>query len=60
MTAVRSGKRIKIEHSCLDGSLGYLTANYNELGDILDEISTYLSGSDIRRILLNGKWYIED
>lgn len=58
--AVKSGKRIKVEHSCLDGILDYLTTRYNELGDVLDQISTYLSDGDIRKVLLNGKWYIED
>ena len=58
--AVESKKKIRVEHSYLDGNLETLTTNYYDLDDVLYEIGNYISDDGCGDIILNGKWYIED
>lgn len=57
MTAIASGKRIKVEHDILPK--GSWVTKLSELAGFIDDLSAYCS-RDIREILLRGKWYIED
>lgn len=58
--ALKSGKRVMIKHQDLDGELSYMSEIYNEIDDVMYNISNYFTAEGVREILLNGKWYIED
>ena len=61
MTAIKSGKKIRVEHEFVDGALERLSTEYHYLDEILYVLGIYInSDDDIRNIALNGKWYIED
>ncbi len=58
--ALRSGKKVMIKHQDLDGELSYMSETYNEIDDVMYNISNYFTAEGVREILLNGEWYIED
>ena len=60
MDALRSGKKVMIKHQDIDGGLNYMSETYNEIDDVMYNISNYFTAEGVREILLNGKWYIED
>jgi len=60
MTALRSGKKVMIKHHDLDGELNYMTETYNDINDVMYNISNYFTAEGVREIFLNGEWYIED
>lgn len=58
MTAVKSGKRIKIEHELIN-HLDIFT-EYNCLDDALNELVSYCNALDTKKVLTEGKFYIEE
>lgn len=58
--ALKSGKRVMIKHQDLDGELSYMSETYNDIDDVMYNISNYFTAEGVREILLNGEWYIED
>ena len=54
MEAVESGKRIKVEHA--DESIN----PYHDLDCFLDELLDFFTEGELRDILINGTFYIED
>lgn len=57
---LRSNKKVMIKHQDIDGELSYMSETYNEIDDVMYNISNYFTAEGVREILLNGKWYIED
>lgn len=55
MAAVKSRRRIKVVSSSLTTH-----DNYKSLDDLLYSLGKDFVKEDIRKIILNGKWYIED
>ncbi len=58
--ALRSDKKVMIKHQDLDGELRYMSETYNDIDDVMYNISSYFTAEGVREILLNGEWYIED
>lgn len=54
MTAVKSGKRVRVEHSVYD-----TPSNYKSLDLTLVQIAHGRGPDTVRDIILNVKWYIE-
>ena len=52
MEAVNSGKRIRVSYP------GYELRNFCTIGDVIHKLSL-TSEEYIRKVILNGKWYIE-
>lgn len=62
MTAVKSGKRIRIEHELLRKDyfdFDFIT-EYKELSTILEELGKKFLSTYIERIITEGKFYIEE
>jgi hypothetical protein len=58
--ALRSSKKVMIKHQDLDGELSYMSETYNDIDDVMYNISNYFTAEGVREILLNGEWYIEN
>ena len=56
---LRSNKKVMIKHQDIDGELSYMSETYNEIDDVIYNISNYFTAEGVREILLYGKWYIE-
>lgn len=59
MEALESERKVRVRHVSLNGNLNYLRETYNEIDDVLFQISRYLNNAGLRDILLYGTWYIE-
>ena len=57
--AIKSGKKIRVEHEFIEKSLGSIGSGYNNLDDILYELGNHFNRDAVADILLTGKWYIE-
>ena len=57
---LRSGKKVMIKHQDIDGELSYMSETYNDIDDVMYNISNYFTAEGVREILLNGEWYIEN
>lgn len=57
---LRSNKKVMIKHQDIDGELSYMRETYNEIDDVMYNISNYFTAEGVREILLNGEFYIED
>lgn len=58
MEAVESGKLLKVNHEIIVKTK-YLET-FNLLDGLINELSRDFSHSEMRDIILNGKWYIEN
>lgn len=58
MTAVKSGKKIKVEHLNAEGF--EFSNKYETLFVIFEELGKHLDSISIREILTEGKFYIEE
>lgn len=59
MTAVASGSRIRAEHDLVQEHPYYLLNYFCAMDEVVRDLTEYFS-EDIREIIINGKWYIED
>lgn len=59
MDALKSGKKVMIKHQDIDGELSYMSETYNDINDVMYNISNYFTAEGVREIFLNGEWYIE-
>ena len=53
INAVKSGKRIRVSYP------GYELCNFCTIGDVIYKLSL-MSEEHMRKVILNGKWYIEE
>lgn len=58
MEAVESGRKLKVEHESIGG--GEYFKKFDFLDDLIYELADIFSSNEIRQIILNGKWYVED
>ena len=59
ITAVASGSRIRVEHDLVQEDPYYLLNYFCAMDEVVADLTEYFS-EDIREIIINGKWYIED
>ena len=60
MTAVKSGKRIKVEHEAIKHFELKCTFEYLTLFVVVEELAKHLDSISLREVLTEGKFYIED
>lgn len=60
MTAVKSGKRIKVEHEAIKHFELKCTSEYLTLFVVVEELAKNLDSISLREILTEGKFYIEE
>lgn len=61
MEAVKSTKRVKVEHEYISNLIrrGHDSLkNYMPFAGLMSLLSDYLVSSDLKQVILNGKWYI--
>lgn len=58
MTAVKSGKRIRVEHESIEKQFGF--NDYKSILDFLRGLIQWFSSTEIKFILTEGKFYIEE
>lgn len=62
---LHSDKRCRVEHELIDKLIendeyDFNFAEYNEIDDLLFNITKQYEAKETRNILLNGKWYLEN
>lgn len=60
MTAVESGKRIKVEHKLASELSIDDLITFSSLDCLVFTLGDIFNTSQVAEIILNGKWYIED
>lgn len=60
MTAVKSGKRVKVEHPLVNDTDNYALIDYTNISGFLYSLGNNFYSEDVRDIIQNGKFYIED
>ncbi|NME63820.1 hypothetical protein HF846_04290 [Clostridium cadaveris] len=60
MTAVKSGKKIKVEHEAIKHFELKCTSEYLTLFVVVEELGKNLDSISLREILTEGKFYIEE
>lgn len=60
MTAVKSGKNIKVEHEAIKHFELKCTFEYLTLFVVVEELAKNLESIGLREVLTEGKFYIED
>lgn len=60
MTAVESGKQVRVEHKYITDDIEFLKTEYRLLANVMWHLCRSLSNATVQDIILNGKWYIED
>lgn len=59
LTAVGSGRRIKVEHELVQECSYYLLNEFCNMDEVMKDLENYID-DDIRDIIVNGKWYVEN
>ena len=63
MEAVKSGKKIKVEHEYINDLIeadSIVLKDYMAVAYLMEILSNKLLSSEIREVILNGKWYIKE
>lgn len=60
MTAVKSGKKIKVEHEAIKHFELKCTSEYLTLFVVVEELAKNLDSIGLREIITEGKFYIEE
>lgn len=58
MDVVNSNKKCRVEHDFLKDSVWY--NDYKEFEDMLYDLGKCYASVDIKKVILEGKWYLED
>lgn len=62
MTALKSDKKIKVEHTMLKNFCKNYDSVFNKycnFTDLLENLLNYFTSISVREIILNGEWHIE-
>lgn len=60
MTAVKSGKRIRIEHDLVNEFGVEDLTHFSSIDCLLYALGEDYNAKEVKDIIVNGKWYIED